>query len=467
MADPEHIELAREGRDVWNKWRRRNPHVPVNFSRVDFTAPALAHISFAGYLMGPRADFSYCVFGAVDHRSVALQHLSPYAPEVVQFLAGGAWFYGAQFGPDANFTSCSFKGVALFQNAVFGPKACFERAVFHDEANFVDTRFGAGANFRQAAFAKLMQFERARFAGDVSFTGKSLSDGWTPPVPADAIPHLVFRHARFRGFVDFSGRRILDRADFAYAIFNQPPELGHVAGRDRIDFQGTVFRLREGLVPGWTGEAGTVARIRQLRGIARVNNAIDAERDLYVLERKAERGTAWRSAQETPWSEPWRKLSLYGRSLIATALLFLYGLVSDHGRSPVRPALWLAIANAGAYLLYRGHVKPSSTAVGRAARGTWGWIKSQFVSTPPDSPSATTSSLSAEQTRSLFEFWWSNAVPGSVLQSTYEKAVTTLFGRDGLPPLLYVLKFGHTALNVVLVVLLALALRNYFRRAPL
>ncbi len=241
-----------------------------------------------------------------------------------------------------------------------------------------------------------------------------------------------------------------------------PPNFAGVAGRERVDFQGTRFRLREGLIPGWTARAGTVAAIRHLRGIARDASTHQAERDLLVLERKAERGTAWKNAHDAVWTEPLRKLGLYGRALAATALLFFYGLLSDCGRGVARPLAWLGIVNVAAYLAYRAYAKPSTTVVGRAARGTWGWIKSQFVSSPP---SGTTSSLSADQQRSLFEFWWSGAVPGSVTRSAYEKSVLALFGAEGVPPPVYLLQFAQTALNALLLLLLALAVRNHFRGA--
>src|SRR5262249_59546329 len=257
MANPEHLELARLGREAWNKWRRRNPDLPANFSRVDFSAPEHSKIAFAGFALGPKADFSHCVFGGADHRSVAARDLSPYAPEIAQFLAGGAWFHGARFGEGARFEFTTFKGVAVFQNAVIGRDANFRRAEFMDEANFVGAQFGPGASFAEATFAKLMQFERARFAGAVTFAGGGTDD---------AIPYLTFRHARFGGAASFVHRRFADRADFAYAAFDVPPNFAGVTGRDRVDFQCTRFRRPEGRVPGWTTRAGTAATVRLLRG---------------------------------------------------------------------------------------------------------------------------------------------------------------------------------------------------------
>lgn len=454
MAKPEHLALALEGRDAWNKWRRRHAGEAADFSGTDFTAPALSKISFAGFDFGTGANFSKCMFGGADHRGVAAKDLSPFAPEIAPFLDGGAWFYGASFGDRADFSGSEFRGIALFQNAAFGSDANFRRAAFADEANFVNARFGPGAVFAGAGFSGLMQFERARFAGPVSFEG-----GGEPG--AATLPHLVFRQARFRGTASFAGRRLTDRAEFAYAAFDVPPDFTATSGLDRLDFQGACFRLREGAVPGWTTRTGTVAAIRTLRTAAREAGSDAVARDLMVLERRAERGVAWKNAHRASWAEPLRKIGLYWRALLATILLFAYGLFSDCGRSVVRPLVWLVLVNGAAYFAFRALAKPASTVVGRAARGTWGWIKSIFVS-PPTVPGT---ALSGEQEKALFEFWWSGAVPGSIARPAYEKAALSLFGSDRIPQLAHVLQSGQTVLNVFFVLLLALALRNHFRGA--
>ncbi|MCW5771237.1 MAG: pentapeptide repeat-containing protein [Rhodospirillaceae bacterium] len=466
MSNPEHIDLARQGRDAWNAWRRRTAGTPADFSRVDFSAPEYAGISFAGFDFGDGADFSHCVFGTADHRAVAAQDISPYAPEAAPFIAGGAWFYGARFGDGATFANTTFRGVALFQSATFGRGACFVRAAFLDEADFVGARFGADASFAQAAFAMPLRFERASFRRGVSFEGGLLSDSRPLAPPGDTLPKSCFRHARFGGRASFAGRRFLDRADFAFADFAVPPDFAATSGRDRVDLQGARFRLHDGLVPGWTTRAATVADIRLLRSIARDASDDETARDLVVLERKAGRGIAWKNAREASWGAPLRKLGLFGRALATTALLLLYGLLADGGRSLLRPLAWLALVNYGAWLAYGELAKPSTTVVGRAARGTWGWIKSQFVSEPAATTSAPAGSLSAAQTKALFEFWWSSAVPGSVTRATYDKAVTILYGEAGIVPAVYAVQLGQVALNLGLLALLAMAVRNHFRRTP-
>ena len=47
MANPEHLEILKEGVDVWNRWRGSNPDIRPNFSDEDLSGLNLAEIDFS------------------------------------------------------------------------------------------------------------------------------------------------------------------------------------------------------------------------------------------------------------------------------------------------------------------------------------------------------------------------------------------------------------------------------------
>ncbi len=154
-----------------------------------------------------------------------------------------------------------------------------------------------------------------------------------------------------------------------------------------------------------------------------------------------------------------------GTAIARAALGLLYRVTSARGRSLMRPLLWLVFVNAGAWWIYARAARPAGSMVGRAASGVWGWTKSWFVQSAaaPPTPSG---SLSGEQERALFEFWWSSAVPlGTVPRGAYEKSVLLLYGQAGAPWFVHLTQAAHLALNLILVFLLALAVRYHVTAA--
>ncbi len=57
-----------------------------------------------------------------------------------------------------------------------------------------------------------------------------------------------------------------------------------------------------GNTPGAATNSETITHLRRLRGVAKEIHAVDAERDLFILERQAERGILWRDW----WHGGWR-----------------------------------------------------------------------------------------------------------------------------------------------------------------
>ncbi len=269
----------------------------------------------------------------------------------------------------------------------------------------------------------------------------------------------LFGGAKFRGRLDFEKRTLNGELDFSHATFDYPPSFIGTEKRERLNFANAQFRLVNQTASQYS-KSETTADFRRLRGIAKEIHATDAERDLFILERKAEAQAIWRRALGASWHRPLRKILNFLRAIWASTLLFAYWGTSNSGRSILRPLLWLGLANYAAYLFYEGAIVPKTTVVGRTARGTWGWMKSLVSS----EGTTTTSAIAPEQYRALFEFWWSSAVPlGTLPRAAYEKAVTTLFGAAGAPWFVHVGQGAHFALNALFLFLIALALRNHFR----
>jgi uncharacterized protein YjbI with pentapeptide repeats len=58
MADPEHLDILKEGVDAWNEWREENPQEEIDLSHADLTGFDLANINAGGNYEELR-DFLY------------------------------------------------------------------------------------------------------------------------------------------------------------------------------------------------------------------------------------------------------------------------------------------------------------------------------------------------------------------------------------------------------------------------
>ena len=321
MVNPKHLELARQGKDAWNKWRKENPKEPADFSGTDFTVPENKDISFADFEFGDRARFDRTTFGRLTH------------------------FEGAKFGNYLSFTGATFSGRALFNNVTFRGWTLFTDVTFEKKA----------------------YFSRARFDQLPSFSGSK------------GLEYLVLVDTQFR-------------------------------------FGKGIFR--------WTADPIVVAHLRQMRSIAQTTNATDAERDLFILERMAERGVLWKDWWDGGWKS---RLLEWWQPAAATVLMFFYWALSNCGRSVALPFLWFIAANVGAFYVY-----------------------SLLADTPVD--------------EALRNLTFANMLPfGTLAKPLSEHAAIELFHGGVLPPAVGLAAIGQGVVNALLVFLLALALRNHFK----
>jgi hypothetical protein len=154
--------------------------------------------------------------------------------------------------------------------------------------------------------------------------------------------------AHLEGAAIFSGRSFEHIADFTNARFYSPPIFDNVTNATRIDFTGAHIGF---VTPGkfaWTDRSEVTLRLRALRKIAEETKNHDFERDLYIEERKAERGVYQRQLLEQ------LEKATRGKKLLIRWRLFshwlwigvmgLYWALADYGRNFVVPAIWLGLS---------------------------------------------------------------------------------------------------------------------------
>ena len=50
MANEEHVQIIRQGVEVWNDWRQKNPEVVPDLSKADLSQADLSGVDFSGVL---------------------------------------------------------------------------------------------------------------------------------------------------------------------------------------------------------------------------------------------------------------------------------------------------------------------------------------------------------------------------------------------------------------------------------
>jgi hypothetical protein len=264
----------------------------------------------------------------------------------------------------------------------------------------------------------------------------------------DRLSSIFFTNARFDSSADFSSRLFERHADFTNACFCRLPNFDGVTNPAQIDFTGAHI----GFVPpgkrAWIEDSNVPLRLRALRKIAEETKNHDLERDLYIEERKAERGVYWHQRWEALKREGWRNWPRNAARLI-THLLWIgvmgvYWALADYGRSFVRPFVWLIISG---FVFY------------------WGYGKVLAHLVPKASP------IADRYERALGMLALGNAVPfiGPLTIDTKIKEFLFCAGEvaDKCTPIppegFQLLVIVQNLFSITCVFFIGLALRNYFR----
>jgi uncharacterized protein YjbI with pentapeptide repeats len=371
----------------------------AKFSGASFGARA--NLSEAQF--GHSADFCLATFGgSADLSRTAFGMFANFSGAT---FGDGAYFSGISFGRAPDLSAATF-GLADFTKAIFGARANLEGATFGPSTKLVGATFGRGTNLSGAAFGHRCDLSGATFIGKVQFDARTekyrrnhrssllrndVSASWSEDrkqaflnlpeatAPPDAFLDCDFDGAYFGGVADFSGRKLDGRLDLTHARFDRPPIFDQREDEQNINFYGTTItfggaplcaqdwaddevfnetgiagssRWRNALYPvspllqpicrGWTTSSVVALRLRALRALAEATKNHDLERDLYIEERKAERGILF--AQY--WSEGWKGILGPGMfsHLLWLLIMFGYSLLADFGRSVLRPLAGLAVS---------------------------------------------------------------------------------------------------------------------------
>jgi uncharacterized protein YjbI with pentapeptide repeats len=446
--DPEHaipyLKLIKLGVPTWNKWIRgelieaeaidlaaklaptpvpERPRVVmggVNFSGVDFRKGNNNTISFENAMLGPRANFQGAVFGAVTGFMNA------------EFGAG-ANFSDAVFHNSVDFSVATFCDNADFSGATFSNGVTFSRATFCNNANFSSAQFGGVADFSAAVFDNVY-FGKSSFLHAVWF--KESKFGSMAVFVGATFLHSDFRECTFSKF-----------AIFTNATFLEPPEFDDWKGAEKADWIGAKFKIRGPRprfhwlwkrnedVDGWCGmTVNYPTRLRRLRKVMEDANAHDVARDLFILERKAERGIMIESNPKS-----WAPLG-------PIVLLWLFESLSDCGRSAKRPFVLFMLMLAFFFAFY-GLMKDAG----------------QFFRAY-DIPDGWPGAFLAD----IFSFTIGHAMPLASMSKAQEDVMVRLFGDScrGLIDLPFWIGFFSIIQSLIGALLLFLclqAVRNHFR----
>lgn len=400
-----YLRILRLGVDVWNRWingehssniekvrfsetlhldqlPRRDRR--VDFSGVDFTNTENKAISFSKARFPNGVNFERATFGEKTNFSQAEFNgdalfinatFSRNASfEGARFEGGlisnGCDFTEATFEENANFHKAHFGTVATFSEATFGSDATFIECVFTHKPKFTDCHFGVRANFSKAKFQGGAHFNNSTFKYEggsedtAYFNGAIFSDAVS--FNFSHFDHNVdftdctfkkgayFEYTNFHSDALFVDAKFHGTTIFANASFHQPPDFEGCEGDTRFDVVGihvTFSGMRPKYLwwdekmncPEWTVNTDIPTRLRRFRKLMDDAKAQDIEHDLFILERKAERGIKIKNREKSQSASS---------SLGQILLLWLYELFSDCGRSAKRPFYWFVGKMGLFYCLY-------------------------------------------------------------------------------------------------------------------
>ena len=300
----------------------------VVFQTVSFCRSVLgAHMNFDDIVVVQDCSFEETIFGAHAHFDRAFLNALISSPACSARMLSSesavfsalAQFNNTEFEAGANFSGASFcsragRGGDLRRLRLLPGQEPPDRFRHRQRASKIPAVRVRPDCQGQSANGRSVRVSSAGFSG-ASFTARthryatvfSMAEGVAARVVEGSkevarrirvffYPASPLRRDGFAG-CDFSNRSIKGSADFSRVRFEQPPNFQNVDPATALDLAEARFSFRATEFPRlryWTTKTETVTRLRRLRKIAKDIDEPDVEQSLFILQRMAERGVAWR-----------------------------------------------------------------------------------------------------------------------------------------------------------------------------
>jgi uncharacterized protein YjbI with pentapeptide repeats len=116
MANPEHLEILKQGERAWNQWRSEHPEIKPDFSKHSFNSEPGKYAEFLGGAKLVGADFSGADFTSADLRGVDFSAADLRGADLTGAALIYANFYMARL--DRAILRSAFLGGATFVDAI-------------------------------------------------------------------------------------------------------------------------------------------------------------------------------------------------------------------------------------------------------------------------------------------------------------------------------------------------------------
>ena len=423
MNTEESLALYARGRAAWNEWARgmiaEREALEAAGDWVAGSDRDIWNDATRDWHAAAKADFS-------EHEFVEAAHFKDF------LFPGIAVFGGATFSGDALFGGATFSGDADISGATFSGDARFDGPTFYSDARFYSATFSGAAGFDGKTFKGRTLFDTAKFEKEANFNA-------------------------MRGGASFSLAAVRFRIvpNFIEANFNEAPRLDNLRIEPGRFAPLSLKRARN----YFKGDADLPARWRALKRLAVQEH--DHEQELVFFKGEL-RSRRWAV------DKVWHAAFWFGLA---------YQVLSDYGRSAMRPLLIWMVGIAGFGCVYLGQfptlaVKPY-WGIPWAVQSAWSdWTDDVRLSCVAglDNPVWAALGLSWRKALPFFGLGSREKLNQiyACLYGVHDTAVTTAGPIPAgfipkIPDLVSGLGLAQLVISAVLIFLVLLALRNQFR----